>query len=75
MGVGPLAVEVTVVCCLAGYLLHYYGNWRKQHIVVTVAAFVAWYFSFLIIFTLPLDISNVSFNPELHLCKLQNVRS
>lgn len=38
-------------------LLHQYGNWRKQHWLVTIAVFVAWYFSFLIVFILPLDVS------------------
>ena len=60
MSVAPLAVEILVVCCLAGYLLHRYGNWRKQHVLVTLAAFVSWYFSLLIIVILPLDVSSVS---------------
>ena len=60
MTIVPLAVEIASVCCLATYLIHYYGNWKKQHIMVTVAAFVSWYFSLLIIFTLPIDVSNVS---------------
>lgn len=38
-------------------LLHQYGNWRKQHWLVTSAVFVSWYFSFLIVFILPLDVS------------------
>ncbi|XP_064624618.1 G-protein coupled receptor-associated protein LMBRD2-like isoform X2 [Lineus longissimus] len=58
MSVGPLAVEITCVCILAALLLHRYGNWRKQHVLVTLATFVAWYFSFMIIFILPLDVSS-----------------
>ena len=60
MSVGPLAVEIGVVCCLVAWLLHRYGNWRKQHVLVTIAVFIAWYFSFLIIVILPLDVSSVS---------------
>ena len=59
MSLAPLIVEVSCVCVLALYLIHYYGNWRKQHLLVTLAAFVSWYFSLLIIFTLPIDVSNV----------------
>ena len=60
MSVAPLAIEVVCVCCLAAYLLHRYGDYKKQHILVTVAVFVAWYFSLMIVFVLPLDVSNVS---------------
>ena len=60
MSVGPLAVEIACVCCLAAFLLHRYGNWRKQHVLVTLATFISWYFSFMIIFVLPLDVSSVS---------------
>lgn len=56
----PFIIEVIVVFLLTLYLLHQYGNWRKQHILVTVAVFVAWYFSFLIVFVVPLDVSAVS---------------
>ncbi|XP_070564201.1 G-protein coupled receptor-associated protein LMBRD2-like [Ptychodera flava] len=58
MSVGPLAVEIICVFILSAYLLHRYSNWRKQHIVVTLATFVSWYFSFIIIFILPLDVSS-----------------
>ncbi|XP_014675164.1 PREDICTED: LMBR1 domain-containing protein 2-like [Priapulus caudatus] len=58
MSVGPLAVEIFCVFCLAVYLLHKYADWKRQHFLVTLAALVAWYFSFIIIFILPLDISS-----------------
>ncbi|XP_066298283.1 G-protein coupled receptor-associated protein LMBRD2-like isoform X2 [Branchiostoma lanceolatum] len=57
MSVAPLAVEVICVFCLAAYLLHKYGNIRRQHVLVTLASLVAWYFSMIIIFILPLDVS------------------
>jgi hypothetical protein len=60
MTLGPLLTEVVVTFCLAAGLLCKYGNWLKHHIIVTVAVLVAWYFSFLIIFVLPLDVSSVS---------------
>ncbi|RZC42946.1 LMBR1 domain-containing protein 2 -like protein, partial [Asbolus verrucosus] len=33
-----------------------YGNWFRHHIIVTLIVLLAWYFSFLIIFALPLDV-------------------
>ena len=41
-------------------ILYRYGNIRKQHAVVTVVTLIAWYFSFIIVFILPLDVSAVS---------------
>ena len=60
MSIVPLAVDIAAVCCLAALLLHRYGNWRTQHVGVTLVVFIAWYFSFMIIFALPIDVSNVS---------------
>lgn len=60
MSAAPFTVEMIFVFLLTLCLLHQYGNWRKQHWLVTTAVFVAWYFSFLIVFILPLDVSAVS---------------
>ncbi|KAL1140343.1 hypothetical protein AAG570_000275 [Ranatra chinensis] len=60
MSVGPLVAEVVFTFCLAAGILYNYGNWRKQNALVTIAVLIAWYFSFLIIFVLPLDVSSVS---------------
>ncbi|KAL8571888.1 hypothetical protein ACOMHN_011480 [Nucella lapillus] len=57
MSAGPLVVEIICTCMLAAFLLHRYGDLRKQHILVTLATFIAWYFSLMIIFILPLDVS------------------
>ncbi|KAL5016235.1 hypothetical protein ScPMuIL_005824 [Solemya velum] len=58
MSAGPLVIEIICTCVLAAFLLHRYGDLRKQHVLVTLATFVAWYFSFMIIFVLPLDVSS-----------------
>ena len=58
MSAGPLVVEIICTCCLAAFLLHRYGDLRKQHALTTFFTFVAWYFSFLIVFVLPLDVSS-----------------
>lgn len=60
MSAGPLVVEIICTCCLAAFLLHRYGDLRKQNILTTLTTFISWYFSFLIIFVLPLDVSSVS---------------
>lgn len=57
MSAAPFTVEMIFVFLLTLCLLHQYGNWRRQHWLVTTAVFVAWYFSFLIVFILPLDVS------------------
>ena len=59
MSVAPFTVEVVLVCLVTLYILHQYGNLRKQHYIVTGAVFISWFFSFLIIFVLPLDVSSV----------------
>ncbi|XP_043463413.1 LMBR1 domain-containing protein 2 homolog [Leptopilina heterotoma] len=58
MSLGPLLTEVTLAFCLAVTLLYRYGNPFRQHIVVTLSVLIAWYFSLLIIFVLPLDVSS-----------------
>jgi len=60
MGLGPLVTDIVITFCLAAALLYRYGNLMRHHIIVTVAVFIAWFFSFLIIFVLPLDVSAVS---------------
>ena len=39
-----------------------YANWRKLSPIVCGSTFIGWYFSFIIIFVLPLDVSIVSFH-------------
>ncbi len=60
MSVAPFVVELVVAVFITLCILHQYGNWRKQHWMVTLAVFISWYFSFLIVFILPLDVSSVS---------------
>lgn len=60
MGVAPLAVEIVATFCVAAAILYRYGDWRRHHVFVTVSVLVAWYFSLIIIFVLPMDVSRVS---------------
>nr|CAB3263454.1 LMBR1 domain-containing protein 2-like [Phallusia mammillata] len=58
MSVGPLVLELIVVFCIALLLLHHYGKISKYHPIVIIATLVAWYFSLIIVFVLPLDVSS-----------------
>lgn len=60
MTVGIFSAEVIFAFVLTTVILNRYGNWKTQNIVVTIAVLIAWYFSLLIIFVLPIDISLVS---------------
>uniref|UniRef100_A0A672NVC1 LMBR1 domain-containing protein 2-B-like n=1 Tax=Sinocyclocheilus grahami TaxID=75366 RepID=A0A672NVC1_SINGR len=63
-----LALEVVVVFFLALFLLHRYGDFRKQHRMVLFATLLAWFLCFLIVFILPLDVSTTIYNQ----CKTDN---
>ena len=59
MTVWPLTFEILITFTLSAFLIYRYGNYVQQHTVTTVSVFIAWFFSFLVIFILPLDISTV----------------
>lgn len=74
MSVGPLVLELIVVFCLALFLLHRYGNITKHHPVATFATLTAWYFSLIIIFILPLDVSSTFYRQCVILSKQIDTR-
>nr|CAG4645417.1 EOG090X03B7 [Lynceus sp. MCZ IZ 141354] len=55
MAIGPLVTEIVCTFLLVLSLLYRYGDWPRHHLIVTLSVLVAWYFSFLIIFLIPLD--------------------
>lgn len=55
-----LIVEFSLALLLAVYLLHKYGDIRRQNPFVTVCTLIIWFMSFVIIFLLPVDVSSVS---------------
>jgi hypothetical protein len=59
MSAAPLIVEIISVFLAVLYLLHRYSNFKEQNKITLTATFIAWYFSFLIVILLPLDISLV----------------
>ena len=62
MALWPLTFEIIITFLLSAGLLYRYSNWVVHNVIVTVSVFIAWFFSFLVIFILPLDISSVSTN-------------
>ncbi len=55
----PLATEIVGLFLVVLYLLYTYSDFRQQNKITLVAVFIAWYFSFMIVFLLPMDISLV----------------
>lgn len=51
-------IEIISAFILAATLLYRYGDCYRNHILVTISVLTAWYFSFVIMFILPLDVSN-----------------
>lgn len=58
---------------LASVLLYRYGNIPRQHILVTLSVLTAWCFSFLIVFTIPLDVTSVSKFKNVQYFTLHNI--
>nr|XP_033788717.1 G-protein coupled receptor-associated protein LMBRD2 isoform X2 [Geotrypetes seraphini] len=62
MSGAALGIEIVFVFFLALFILHRYGDFKKQHRLVILATLLAWYLCFLIIFILPLDVSTTIYN-------------
>lgn len=68
MSGAALGLEIVFVFFLALFLLHRYGDFKKQHRLVIIATLLAWYLCFLIVFILPLDVSTVRNLRDFLLC-------
>ncbi|KPP73960.1 LMBR1 domain-containing protein 2-B-like, partial [Scleropages formosus] len=68
MSGAALGIEIVVVFFLALFLLHRYGDFRKQQRMVLFGTLLAWYLCFLIVFILPLDVSTTIYRQ----CKKDN---
>uniref|UniRef100_A0A3Q3G3R0 LMBR1 domain containing 2b n=1 Tax=Labrus bergylta TaxID=56723 RepID=A0A3Q3G3R0_9LABR len=66
MSGAALGIEIVVVFFLALFLLHRYGDFKKQQRMVLFGTLLAWYLCFLIVFILPLDVSTVSARSSLN---------
>lgn len=72
MSGAALGIEIVVVFFLALFLLHQYGDFKKQQRMVLFGTLLAWYLCFLIVFILPLDVSTVSMTHSIKLRSLQS---
>ncbi|KAI1881909.1 hypothetical protein AGOR_G00244330 [Albula goreensis] len=68
MSGAALGIEIVVVFFLALFLLHRYGDFRKQQRMVLFGTLLAWYLCFLIVFILPLDVSTTIYKQ----CRIDN---
>ncbi|XP_066510599.1 G-protein coupled receptor-associated protein LMBRD2B-like [Hoplias malabaricus] len=62
MGAWILALDVCGCAALAFLLLSRYGDLAKQHRMVLLATLLAWSLCFIIVFTIPLDVSTTIYN-------------
>uniref|UniRef100_A0A7N8XUI5 LMBR1 domain containing 2b n=1 Tax=Mastacembelus armatus TaxID=205130 RepID=A0A7N8XUI5_9TELE len=68
MSGAALGIEIVVVFFLALFLLHQYGDFKKQQRMVLFGTLLAWYLCFLIVFILPLDVSTTIYKQ----CKIDH---
>lgn len=52
-----LVFAIALAFSISALALYRYGDIQRQNLIVTVAVLIAWCFSFLIVFTIPLDIT------------------
>ncbi|KAF7638447.1 hypothetical protein Mgra_00002124 [Meloidogyne graminicola] len=57
MSAGLLISQLILVLCFTVYTLNNYAHIRKQRPIIVLPTFFGWYFSFIIIIVLPLDVA------------------
>ena len=60
-------IEVVFSLATSLFLVYYFGDILKQNIFVILSASTVWFFSFIVIFLLPLDISSSIYDECMHL--------
>ena len=71
-----LLAEILFSFTISLLIIYYYGNILKQNLFVTISSLVVWFFSLVVIFLLPLDISSSfydnckAYNSSNHSCHL-----
>ena len=74
MGAEIFAAELLVVFVLVCLLLHRHGNVRTLQPAVTASVLIAWWFSFVIVFVVPVDVSDLLYEKCLsEHCDLKNI--
>lgn len=57
----PITFEIIVCFILATTLLNRYSDLVNNNIITTVGVFISWYFSFMVIFLLPADLTSTAY--------------
>lgn len=57
----PVTLEIVACFILSTSLLYKYADFVNQNVITIVAVFVSWFFSFMVIFLLPADISSTAY--------------
>ena len=57
-----LVAEILISFAISLLIIAYYGNLLKQNLFVTISSLIVWFFSLVVIFLLPLDISSSYYN-------------
>lgn len=57
----PIFLEILACFILSTSLLHRYSDMVNNNIVTVISVFVSWFFSFMVIFILPADISSTAY--------------
>uniref|UniRef100_U5EYB4 Putative conserved plasma membrane protein n=1 Tax=Corethrella appendiculata TaxID=1370023 RepID=U5EYB4_9DIPT len=68
-----LVFSICLALILAGSSLYRYGSIQRQHIIVTISVLTAWSFSFLIVFTIPLDVTSTVYRQCLQVHNITNL--
>ncbi|XP_027205526.2 G-protein coupled receptor-associated protein LMBRD2B [Dermatophagoides pteronyssinus] len=58
----PLLAVIITNFFLTFYLLNRYSNFGRQNLLITISVFISWFFSFNVVFILPLDITSTIYN-------------
>ena len=56
----PFFIALIWVLLIVAFVHSRYGDWKRHNPLVSLITFVAWYFSFIIITILPLDVASLS---------------
>lgn len=57
----PILIEIVACFLLSTTLLHRYSDMVNHNIIIVVGVFISWFFSFMVIFLLPVDLTSTAY--------------
>lgn len=57
----PIIIEILACFLLSTSLLHRYSDMVNHNIIIVVGVFISWFFSFMVIFLLPVDLTSTAY--------------